>query len=59
LRAAHVLSCHTSGEPFGWFTPPIANINSRLVVNANPATGELSVLGTAGIRPVTEVFSLS
>lgn len=59
LRAANALSCAATNDAFGWFTPPIANINSRLVVNANAGTGELAVLGTAGIRPVTEVFALS
>ena len=46
----------TAGDDFAWFTPPIANGNSRLVVLANAATGMLKVLGTAGTEPVTEVF---
>jgi len=41
-----------------WFTPPIANINSRLVFEANAATPSLALLGTAGMRPVTELFRL-
>jgi hypothetical protein len=39
-----------------WFSDPIANINSRLAMTANPSTGEISVFGTEGVAPVTEVF---
>ncbi|GAA0552959.1 hypothetical protein FHS83_001554 [Rhizomicrobium palustre] len=39
-----------------WFEAPIANVNSRLVMIANAATGMLKVMGTAGTTPVTEVF---
>jgi hypothetical protein len=42
-----------------WFTAPIANVNSRLVMVANAATGALKVLGTAGHKPVTELFELA
>src|SRR5581483_10450055 len=31
---------------FGWFVPPIANVNSRLAFHAVPATGSLSLMGT-------------
>ena len=41
-----------------WFTPPIANVNSRLALTANAANGTLMVMGTAGERPVTEIFRL-
>jgi hypothetical protein len=41
-----------------WFAPPIANINSRLVFEANAAAPSLALMGTAGIRPVTELFRL-
>lgn len=41
---------------FAWFVPPIANINTRLAMTANPATGALSAMGTAGVCPVTEPF---
>jgi hypothetical protein len=41
---------------FSWFAPPIANVNSRLAMTASPATGVLSVIGTEGVRPVTEIF---
>jgi hypothetical protein len=41
-----------------WFTPPIANVNSRLVLTANAAKGSLMVMGTAGAKPVTELFRL-
>ena len=41
-----------------WFVPPIANVNSRLALTANAAKGALTVMGTAGVMPVTEVFHL-
>lgn len=58
LRAARALTCDATSDLFGWFTPPIANSNSRLVVNANAGTGDLAVLGTAGAQPVTATFYL-
>ena len=57
VRAAHALTCEQVERRFSWFVPPIANVNSRLVVNASAGRGELSVLGTAGCFPTTEVFS--
>lgn len=45
-----------TSEDLSWFEAPIANVNSRLVVIANAATGLLKVMGTAGAEPVTEVF---
>jgi hypothetical protein len=45
-------------DGFTWFQAPIANVNSRLVVNANAGAGTLEVLGTAGEKPVTRVFEL-
>ena len=56
LQYALAIPNRTSG--FSWFTPPIANMNSRLAMNANAAAGTLSVLGTAGAEPVTEIFDL-
>ncbi|HEY0283267.1 MAG TPA: hypothetical protein VGC27_11660 [Rhizomicrobium sp.] len=41
-----------------WFTPPIANVNSRLALTANAVKGALMVMGTAGAEPVTETFRL-
>ena len=41
-----------------WFTPPIANVNSRLALAANAVKGSLMVMGTAGATPVSEVFHL-
>jgi hypothetical protein len=41
-----------------WFTPPIANVNSRLALAANAVKGSLMVMGTAGAAPVSEVFRL-
>lgn len=51
---------HTGKEiDFAWFVPPIANVNSRLAMEATPATGALSALGTAGARSVTAPFHLA
>jgi len=44
-------------EDFGWFVPPIANANSRLAFEAT-AAGRLTLMGTAGAKPVTQVFRL-
>jgi hypothetical protein len=41
---------------FSWFASPIANVNSRLVMTANAATGDMTVIGVEGTEPVTEVF---
>jgi hypothetical protein len=43
---------------FNWFSAPIANENTRLVIVANAKTGEMAVMGTMGDRPVTQVFKL-
>ena len=59
LSALRAYSFDSSIGPFDWFEPPIANVNSRLVVNANSCSNEISVLGTAGIGPATEVFELT
>jgi hypothetical protein len=49
----------TGGEmEFDWFIAPIANVNSRLVFNANAATGALTLVGTAGEAMATEIFRL-
>ena len=47
------------GKSLSWFVPPIANVNSRLVFEATAGTPSLNLIGTAGIRPVTELFRLS
>jgi len=44
---------------FAWFTPPIANPNSRLVMTANAASGTLAAMGMAGPEPVTQTFDLA
>jgi hypothetical protein len=58
-RFAKALEIARGADGFGWFKPPIANVNTRLVMLANAATRFLNVLGTAGAEPVTEVFDLS
>jgi hypothetical protein len=57
-RAAHALASDAIEDGFAWFQSPIANVSSRLVINANAGAGTLSVLGTAGERPVTRPFEL-
>jgi hypothetical protein len=57
-RFAQAMTLDRKATGFSWFTPPIANINSRLAVTANVGAGTLAVLGTAGPTPVTEVFQL-
>jgi hypothetical protein len=57
-RYAVALTLRPDMDGFGWFVPPIANVNSRLVMTANAATGTLKVLGTDGMDPATEVFDL-
>ncbi len=47
------------GPGISWFVPPIANVNSRLVMTANAVTGAIRVMGTDGATPVTEIFELS
>jgi hypothetical protein len=52
------LSLRDIEAEFSWFTPPIANPKSRLALNANAATGEFSLIGTAGVTRVTDVFRM-
>lgn len=54
LSCAHGLS--RNREDQSWFAAPIANINSRLVLTANAAADDLSVMGVEGTKPVTEIF---
>jgi hypothetical protein len=42
---------------FGWLVPPVLNPDTRLAVEANPATGTLAVRGYEGQAPVTAEFS--
>lgn len=44
-------------DRFGWLVPPVLNPDTRLAVQANPATGALAVVGIEAQRPVTEEFS--
>ena len=57
-RLAQAVTLAADAKALSWFTPPIANINSRLVLEANAATGALTVMGTNGTTPVTEIFEL-
>jgi len=58
-RFRQAMGLSASSNDFSWFLPPIANLNSRLAVIANAATGTLKVMGTAGTAPVTEIFDLT
>jgi hypothetical protein len=42
-----------------WFKPPIANHNSRLCFAANARDGAMSLIGTEGEQPLTELFRLA
>jgi len=61
IDSAGRLSCANmlDGEDDAWFKPPVANINSRLAMTANAATGTVEVLGTEGVDAVTGVFRLA
>jgi len=54
LACANALDAET--DDFSWFATPIANPNSRLAMTACPTTGALSLIGTEGESPVTEIF---
>ena len=41
-----------------WLIPPVLNLDTRLAVMANPATGRLSVQGLEADGPATEIFHL-
>jgi hypothetical protein len=57
-KFAHACTLTGDGGNFYWFTPPIANANSRVAFAARPRVGRLSLVGTIGVRPVTEIFRL-
>ena len=59
-RAACARALTTALDPdrLDWFRSPIANINSRLVFNAAARPGSLTLLGTRGATPTTELFRL-
>lgn len=46
-------------DDFGWFSAPIANVNSRHVFNAAARPGSLRLMGTHGAQPTTEIFRLN
>lgn len=63
--ASHARCLHAAGiaqsdvdQNFTWFTPPVANELSRLALTMDARTGALSLMGTEGIHPVTEIFTL-
>jgi hypothetical protein len=57
--AAGAIQTQEAEDPeMGWFTPPIANHNSRMCFSGNAATGALSLMGTQGEQPVTELLKV-
>jgi hypothetical protein len=57
-RFAQAAKLPADGGNFSWFTPPIANANSRVALAMRPASGRLSLMGTSGETPVTEILRL-
>jgi hypothetical protein len=55
---ARRLKPYAEARDFSWFIPPIANHNSRLLINAVPSSGALAVMGTRGVLASTEPFFL-
>lgn len=55
-RYAQACRLPAEGSNFSWFVEPIANQNSKLAFAARPRAGRLSLVGTEGTTPVTEVF---
>jgi hypothetical protein len=56
--AARTLSDADFAGDFAWFRPPIANAHSRLAFEADTATGALTLMGTDGAKPATQIFRL-
>jgi len=55
-RLACALALGDGQDDFSWFAAPIANVNSRLAMTACPKSGALTLIGTNGTIPVTEIF---
>jgi hypothetical protein len=55
-RLACALGLGDAPDSFSWFQPPIANVNSRLAMATSASHGRLTLMGTSGEEPVTEVF---
>lgn len=58
-RYAKAVTLKADEADFSWFSAPIANAHSRLVMSANAATGLLRVMGSDGGTPVTQIFDLT
>ena len=58
-RRAQMMAAMTAHNPdFAWVTPPIANRDTRVAAEMNPATGEFTLQGWEGVEPVTEILRL-
>jgi hypothetical protein len=56
---ANTITPEAAADPsMGWFKPPVANVMSRVCLSANAAEGSLSLMGTEGTAPATELFRL-
>ncbi len=53
---AYTVAGTAPARPFDWIAPPILNDNTRLAMEAWPATGMLRVQGYEAGRPVTSVL---
>ena len=56
---ADTVPLNTIDARFDWFRFPVANSHTRLALVAQASNGTCSVMGTHGIRPVTQVWSLN
>jgi hypothetical protein len=48
----------THNPDFNWVKPPIANRDTRVAAEMNPATGMFILQGWQGTAPVTEILRL-
>lgn len=59
-RRAQMMDAMTAHNPdFDWVKLPIANRDTRLAAEMNPATGMFVLQGWEGIQPVTEIMRVS
>jgi hypothetical protein len=57
-RRASLWASLATDEPLGWVVPPVANPYTRVVAEANAATGALTVQGWEPDGPVTQALTL-
>jgi hypothetical protein len=54
----HALDHAHFDDRFSWFQAPIANSLSRVALTADAGKGRLTLMGTNGTTPVTQVFRI-